>query len=87
MDDILVIVDKAHPVMPGGTLPDLKIVVTENDGIEPGALELNTETFERDAIALEEALYNVLPGGTYEQLLIKILQRQELQLIVPLGRS
>lgn len=43
------------------------------------------EVYEKEAVRLEEALYAVLPGGTYNRLLARLLERSAGLLRIPLG--
>jgi len=41
--------------------------------------------FEKESKALEDILHNTLPGGTYDRLLARMLDRRKSHLIVPFG--
>lgn len=46
------------------------------------SLDAATGTFSKDAEALEAALYRSLPGGTYDRLLGKMLERKATHFVV-----
>ena len=48
--------------------------------------ELDT-IFDKQAEALENILYSVLPGGTYSELLSKMLKRRASHFVVSFGRT
>lgn len=45
------------------------------------------QVFGREAIAIEEALHNSLPGGTYSMLLNKMLLRRASHFVVSFGEG
>ena len=47
--------------------------------------ELQRKVYEAQAKELEEALISALPGGTYNRLLARMLERKAGLLIIPLG--
>ena len=51
----------------------------------PNDAEELLDGFESDAPALEFLLYHVLPGGTYDRLLLAMLKRQASRLSVAYG--
>ena len=48
-------------------------------------LEISTKLFNNEADFLENALNNVLPGGTYNALLCAMLKRKQGHLVVSFG--
>lgn len=51
----------------------------------PVSIEGSEKLFRDDGRTLEFLLYHALPGGTYDRLLIAMLQRRTSQLIVSYG--
>jgi len=80
----LIHIHKAQPVGDNQVIENLliniEVSVPDSETIEEG-----DELMENDATELVEALYNVLPGGTFDRVLIKMLQHRTTHLHVPFG--
>lgn len=71
---------KAQPVVspvPGVVIRIEHVLRNNPDG--------NGEVFESDAVAITDALFDALPGGTIHQLLIEMMKRTASELVVPYG--
>ena len=84
MSDQVVIVHKAEP-FPGQAIGNCHICITDPSpeyerGDDWAVLEAQ---FEDDAAALENALRNHLPGGTYDRLLGRMLVHKASHFVVP----
>jgi len=66
---------------------DTSIFIGEEvpDLVREHGLEALAETFEADAVTLEQTLYESLPGGTYDRLLARMLTRKATHFVVSHG--
>jgi len=75
-------IHKASPIE--DPVPDLVIEVGRELPYSMNFLE-SGRLMMADAVKLEQALYGVLPGGTYDRLLGKLLERKSSHFIVSFG--
>jgi hypothetical protein len=75
-------VHKASPIVHTQPTPDVTISIADqiSDNLELADLQ---KVFVNDARALERALFDSLPGGTYDQLLLLMFKRQATLRIIP----
>lgn len=79
----LIHVYKASPVGDNQVIENLLINIEVP--IPDSTIEKGDGLMENDATELTEALYNSLPGGTFDRILIKMLQHRTSHLHVPFG--
>jgi len=80
-------IGKAHS---NTDVPLRSVTIIIHDEVDTSAEEYDWETVQREvydaqAQELEEALYASLPGGTYNRLLARLLERKAGLLRIPLG--
>ncbi len=80
-----IILYKAQPI--GDKSPkDIEILIK---GSFPTfeTISKSDKLFNDEAVSLETTLHNTLPGGTYDRLLQKMLERRASHFVVPFGRG
>lgn len=65
---------KARPV--GKNEVESKVISFDQDVPNFTTLEQARLSYEQDAVAIEKVLFNVMPGGSYDQLLAAMLKRK-----------
>ena len=72
---------KAHRTLPDDEVEERQIYI-EGEFPDGASLESAAATFEANAADLEDALYRSLPGGTYDRLLGRMLERKATHFVV-----
>lgn len=83
MKVVYLAIHKAQPVA-NCSVPDTLIEIGGKAGEFPGSPDRQAQqnTHRSQGVELEQALYRGLPGGTYDQLLVALLNRSASRLIV-----
>ena len=78
MTDRCVLANKAWSDTEGAAIPDAQILFTDDlhELDDVGSIESMDLTYKADAQAIEDLLYNTLPGGTYDRLCGAMLARK-----------
>ena len=83
MRETVLSIYKAQPVGDGEVEPCRINIYREVPKAE--SLEVAATLYDKEAESLEEALYNSLPGGTYDRLVSKMLLRKASHFVIPFG--
>jgi hypothetical protein len=79
-----VVISKAEPTIQSEPVEETSIHISEPmpKMLREGTLEQLAEWFDLQAYWIEKALFNSLPGGTYDHLLSKMLARKASHFVV-----